>query len=159
MGANDEWNIYQFFQIFNVLDYNIDSNEADHIYDLQNPLSRNKSKNSTNKMEENKEDEESDIESKDFSFNKGYSNSKEHSLKELEENKIGVNIYDIIVGRDYELKFSKTMNYFWNSVFYLLGKLILIKSKQSFRYLLQFIRHLFTYLFLSYFYINWNNNQ
>ena len=106
--AGEDYNLYSFFPIFNVLEYNIEIIETTSLIDISkkyDPRRSNQQRNSSISLE-------SEIK---------FAGEKDQFPEEFNQSFIDSKISEILLMTDFSLKFTRSMNYFWNAVFFLIG--------------------------------------
>jgi len=144
--AGEDYNLYSFFPIFNVLEYNIEIIETTSLIDISkkyDPRRSNQQRNSSISLE-------SEIK---------FAGEKDQFPEEFNQSFIDSKISEILLMTDFSLKFTRSMNYFWNAVFFLIDLSFSVKDVDTipvlsshFFSLIQFkLEALFENLFKIYF--------
>lgn len=106
---NEEWKVYYMHQILDLLDFNNETHSMNAVTDGGsreiNDVSTESSEGLNNSVA-------------DMTF----SGSREFSLKSVDPEYIHIKVYEIIQSQDFEFKFNKSINLFWNTFFYIFGR-------------------------------------
>lgn len=119
--SGEDYNLYSFFNIFNVLEYSIEISETASIIDISKRLDPRRSSNQRAVAEKA-------LEASDTSF----AAESDRFLDNISESLLDSKTFDILVLTDIGLKFTRSMNYFWNAFFYLIGTYFELFSVKQF---------------------------
>lgn len=105
---NEEWKVFFMHQLVDLLDYDNEAHALNLFTEVPVREPENFGRRSAQKMS--------------FSPNEiSFSNSKDFTLRDIDPNYERFKVYEIIQSKDFEFKFSKSINLYWNSLFTIIG--------------------------------------
>jgi len=108
--AGEDYNLYSFFPIFNVLEYNIEIIETTSLVDISRKYDPRRSSQQR-------------ISSVSVENNMTFAGEKDQFPEEFNQGFVDSKMSEVFLMTDLSLKFTRSMNYFWNAFFFLIGKI------------------------------------